>query len=264
MLVEQEIPTIAMDATLQLFHVSCTVFLVGIADVHAVVVVAHDGINPIGGMKPVEVASETVEFCTLMVDKVARKEDGIALLGVDEVNDGSYIGFVPIAQRTDVEVGELRNAVAFELGRKVCKVERLTMDDVVMTSVEIADAEDAESKESQCHGEDAEETHEDAVVVFFRVSGTTCHQPVDGVSCPVEQHEEGFRCTNGKEKEHENADPRLMLRLHIARTDDDDGSDGKKRGWKKPRQTYPPLFCPTSDVHPVDVEVGQNQHQDDE
>lgn len=57
-------------------------------DVHAVVVVAHDGVDSVGGVESGEVASESVEFGRLVVDEVACEHDGVAVLLVDDVYDG--------------------------------------------------------------------------------------------------------------------------------------------------------------------------------
>ena len=76
--------------------------------------VAHHGIDAIGCMKFIEVTTESVEFGALVVDEVTCEEDGIALLGVDEVNNLACIGFVSITQRADVQIGELGDAVAIE------------------------------------------------------------------------------------------------------------------------------------------------------
>ena len=66
-------------------------------------------------MEFVEVAAEPVEFCTLMVDKVAGKKDGVALLSIDEVNDGTSVTFMSIAKGADMKIGELGDAVTIKL-----------------------------------------------------------------------------------------------------------------------------------------------------
>ena len=263
MVVEQECPSVTPDAPLQFLHVSLAVFLVGIVDVHAVVVVAHHGIDTVGGIEAAEVALKAVEFSALVVDQVACEEDGIALLGVDEVNDDAGIGLVSIAQGADVHVGEVCDAIAFKLFGQVREVECLPMHHVMVASLKVAETEEAEGEEAECHADDAEDAHEKAIVVLT-VLGSTRHHPVDAVSESVEHHEQGFGRTEEEEDEHVDADPRLMLGLHVVAAHDDDCGHSKGERWHEPQPAQPCGFCPMSHIHEVDVGIGQREQQDDE
>ena len=261
--VEEKCPTVAADAVLQFFHIGCPFFFFGVADVHAVVVIAHDGIDAVGCVEFVEVTSEPVELCALVVDEVACEEDGVALLGVDEVNDGACVFFMPVAQGADVHVGELCDAVAVELFGQVGEVEGLLMDDIVVASDEVAEGEECDGKECDGHGNDADDAHEEAVVA---VAGfhSSCDHPVDALSDAVDDHEEGFGGTEEEEGVHVDADPCLMLRKHVVAGDDDGGGDGDADGRQEPKEPQPFFLCPMTYVNQIDVDIWQNQQEDDE
>ena len=140
-LVEKECPPVTADAALEFFYVSSTVFFVGVSDVHAVVMIAHYSINTIGCMELVEASLESIKLAALMIDEVTSKEDDIAFLGIDEVNDTSRIAFVSVSHGTDMHVRELGDTITVELLRQVGEVESLLMNDIVVASDEIAERE---------------------------------------------------------------------------------------------------------------------------
>ena len=112
MLVKQESPAIASYASLQFFDVGMAVFFVRVSQIHAIVMISHDGIHSVWCLKLAKVAAEAVKFRALVVDKVACEKDGIAVLLVDEVDDGLHVFLVAIAKSAYVHVRKLHDAIA--------------------------------------------------------------------------------------------------------------------------------------------------------
>lgn len=260
MLVEEECPTVTADAALQFLHIGRTFIFFRISDIHAVIMVAHHGIDTIRSMEFVEVTTEAVEFCALVIDKVAREKDGITMLGIDEVNDGADITFVSVTHGADMKVGELGDAIAVELLGQVGEIESLLMDDILVASDEIAVSEQGDGEERECHADDAEDAHEDAVVALTRFL-SSCYYPIDEMSDAIYHHEEGFGGTKEEEHIHVDADPCLMLWTHVVAGDDECSGNGQCQGWHEPQEAQPSLLGPVVDVHPVDVQVGQDQQE---
>ena len=209
-------------------------------------------------MEFVEVTTEPVEFCALVVHEVAREENRVTMLGVDEVHHLSGICFVSITQSSNVHIGELGDAIAVKLFGQVGEVECLLVDDIVVSSDEIAKRDQRKGKEGKCHSDDAEDTHKDAVIAFI-VLFPACDHPIDSLSNAVQHHEQGFGRTKSEEHIHENADPCLMFGTHIVAGDDDSSGNGNGNQRQEPQEAQPSLFRPIADVHPIDVQVGHNQ-----
>ena len=130
----------------------------------------------------------------MMVDKVVGKKDGVALLSIDEVNDGTSVTFMSIAKGADMKIGELGDAVTIKLFGQVGEVEGLLVYDVVASPNEIAETEQGNGKEGKCHAHDAEDADEEAVVALSGL-GTPCDESVDQVPDAVQDHKKGFGCT---------------------------------------------------------------------
>ena len=213
-------------------------------------------------MEFVEVTTETVKFCALMIDKVSCEENGITMLGIDEVNNRANVCFMSVSHRADMHVGELNDAITVELLGQIGEIESLLMDDILVASDEIAVSEQGDGEECKCHADDAEDAYEKAVVSFARLLSSSNH-PIDEMPDTIHHHEESFWGTEEEEHIHVDADPCLMLRTHVVAVDDDCCGKGDDNRWQEPRQAPPSILGPMAYIYQIDVDIGYNQQEYD-
>ena len=196
----------------------------GLYDVVAVVVIAQDGKDSVGCLEGAEEGHVRKCFFGFVVDEVACKENHIALLVVDEIDDGFHILFVPIVKGAEVYVGEEGYAVAVECVGKIAEVEHLLMHNESAAPFEIAVAEDDEGAERKCHSKDAE-------------IATCCKRGVRNVAIDeecdaIKDGENRFRHSDEKEDENESSYRHLMGSPHVVCAINDDEVDEKENAWQ--------------------------------
>ena len=163
-------------------------------------------------------------FFGLIVNDVASKENHVALLVVDEFDDGFHILFVTIVEGAQMDVGEEGNAVAVECVGKVAEVEHLLVDHESASPFEIAIAEDDECAERKSHGKDAEVTSGSWLVA------------VDEDGDAIKDGKYHLRNSNDKEDENETPHSRLVSGPHVVRAIDDEEIDEKENAWQEEKQ----------------------------
>jgi DUF917 family protein len=120
--------------------------------------IAHDGKDSVGSIQLAKHIVKAVKFASLMVDQIARKHYGIAVLSVDKVHDSLHVTLMSVMESPDVHIGKLDYAITVERLWQIIEIECLMTYHKVVSSPEIACTQQEKGEESQAHGENPKHT----------------------------------------------------------------------------------------------------------
>ena len=84
-----------------------------------IVVIPQDGVNTIGCSDFGKHTLKTIQFLRLPVHQIARKNNHIRVLVIDQIRDALHFNFMSTTEGSDMEVGELHNLLAIKRGRQI-------------------------------------------------------------------------------------------------------------------------------------------------
>ena len=193
----------------------------GLTDVVAVVVVAKDGIDTVVCLESTKSGFIRQGFFCFVIHEVACKENHIALLVVDEVDDGFNVLFVSIVERAEVNVRKESDAVSVEFFWKIAEIEHLLVHHKTTAPFEKAITKDDDGAKGECHGKDA------------KITTNRWLPTSNGNTDTISDGEKHLRYRDEEEDEYEKSDRSLVIGTHVVGAIDDEEIEEKKNGWEQ-------------------------------
>ena len=193
----------------------------GLTDVVAVVVVAKDGIDTVVCLESAKSGFIRQGFFCFVIHEVACKENHIALLVVDEVDDGFNVLFVSIVERAEVDVRKESDAVSVEFFWKIAEIEHLLVHHEAAAPFEKAITKDDDGAKGECHGKDA------------KITTNRWLPASNGNTDAISDGEKHLRYRDEEEDEYEKPYRSLMIGTHVVGAIDDEEIKEKENGWEQ-------------------------------